>query len=108
MFNFFVADRRHLNTKCHSNSENDCEPYNTQFIELACLVCTVKYRTSLLVRTKKPQSDISGTDLTLGQYSFIISQPEIWKQSNLYFRRSFIIWIEPEFFRVFMLRPPGY
>ena len=58
-----------LNTKCHTNSENDCEPYNKQFIDLACSVCTVKYRTLVLfstdlarsVRTnyKKPQSDIS-------------------------------------------------
>ena len=31
-------DRRHLNTKCHTNSENDCEPYNKQFIDLACSV----------------------------------------------------------------------
>ena len=26
--------------KCHTNSENDCEPYNIQFIDLACSVCT--------------------------------------------------------------------
>ena len=42
-------DRRHLNTKCHKNSENDCEPYNKQFIDLACSVCTVKYRTSVFL-----------------------------------------------------------
>ena len=53
-------------------------PYNKQFIDLACSVCTVKYRTSVfLVRTslaalarsvlKNLSPIFHGTDLTLGQ-----------------------------------------
>ena len=35
------------------------QPYNKPIIDLACLVCTVKYQTSVFLHTKKPRSDIS-------------------------------------------------
>ena len=58
-------------------------PYNKQFIDLSCSVCTVKYRTEVFfVRTslaalawsvlKNLSPIFHGTDLTLGQQSFVI------------------------------------
>ena len=60
------------------NWQNTVATYNKQFIDLACSVCTVKYRTSVfLVRTslaalarsvlKNLSPIFYGTDLTLGQ-----------------------------------------
>ena len=46
-FNQRNHDRRHLNTKCDTNCENDYEPYNKQFIDLAYSICTVRYQTSV-------------------------------------------------------------
>ena len=57
-------DRHHLNTKCHTNSENDCQPYNKQFIDLACSVCTVKYRTSFFLVVKNLSPIFHGADRT--------------------------------------------
>ena len=60
--------------------ENDCEPYNKQFIDLACSVCTVKYRTLFFYSTdslaklawsvlRNLSLIFHGTDLTKPFYS---------------------------------------
>ena len=65
LFKLTKPRSRHLNTKCHTDSEDDCEPYNKQFIDLACSVCTVKYGLRSVLKNLSPI--FHGTDLTLGQ-----------------------------------------
>ena len=57
-----------------TNSENDCELYNKKFIDFACSVCTVKYRTSvfLVLRTITLAITLINKILLTQQFSILI------------------------------------
>ena len=61
-----------LKTLCVKNKVLSCSTFlyatiNETTIDLACLVCTVKYRTSVFLVLKNLSPIFHGTDLTLGQ-----------------------------------------
>ncbi len=62
------TDDSRFNSREKHMFTDSVQPYNKPIIDLACLVCTVKYQTSVFFILKNLSLIFHSTDLTLGQY----------------------------------------